>query len=804
MARVNFKTSLSASRIPFLHTQAPTGAILPSTDVQNRTSGAQAGSQQNVDYNVIETAYGHNVLPTQQGYVSLGFDEAVTGIVDAYGDEFYNDVIALFHPHGSAGGTAWYDNSKYGHAVTVTPYGSGSATIVARPDFVNKVGVYMNSDLNFANRTDFKVVPAGFNAGLASRTTWTLDVTFACTAISRLFDGQIIAASKEPTFGVQNQGGWQLWQNSYYMRFEMYTATGAIAIRLEYSFAPVQDTRYKVRITRSGSTLRLFINGTLVLTSSTWTGTPADGSYATYLAGPFVYNGTPVLTGVIEEFRITENQVRSSANYSVETLPFPDSATNTFVDVFDRALVISDEGNNAVVLAPADGRNYTYRADGTTWLQNSGFDYGRTAGLITTAYINGQTYVCYEGARIQAFDFVTGTWQAVTLQLPATLDMAQVRGIFALENYLCIFTRNTLYWSTLTNVLDFATTAQGAGSGVPNDIRGSIVTVLPVVGGAIIHTTENAVSVRTTNQSDRPFLFAEVSGSLGIASDRHVTNRSADEYHYLLGRAGLQRVSIGGSEPLFPAAADFLCGKVYDLWLESSGAPYIVRFPTASVLRTAVTMLAGRYLACSYGDPDSRDFTGAIVFDMMLMRWGRVVMPHRDIVELPVDAPAKRYGDLMGTQDTWTNILAEGTKLSDWFPQMRESATHRTNIALLQGSGALQVLKTGGTEGKLMLGRVQLVRGKGVTFHEALMEGGSSATLEILGSYSGAAREISRIATASSVGYNYSTWNARVACTNFDLAIRGSFDLVQVALSVQPHVQRTGGVVPLDPVGGLP
>jgi hypothetical protein len=82
MARINFKTALTAAQIPFTYADAPSGVIVPRMDAASRVSGAFSGSQSGVDYNVVEISYAQNVLPTQKGYNSVGFATAIPAYID--------------------------------------------------------------------------------------------------------------------------------------------------------------------------------------------------------------------------------------------------------------------------------------------------------------------------------------------------------------------------------------------------------------------------------------------------------------------------------------------------------------------------------------------------------------------------------------------------------------------------------------------------------------------------------------------------------------------------------------------------
>jgi len=457
---------------------------------------------------------------------------------------------------------------------------------------------------------------------------------------------------------------------------------------------------------------------------------------------------------------------------------------------FDNLYLVRDDSSNFAGFSPAKGKNYTYTARFARWESRAPFQPAKPDGLVTCTYLNGITYVFYESDRCQTYDFGSDLWVEQTMILPVDVSVENILGICSAGNYMLAFSATEIFWSTQTNVLDFADTDHGAGRGSPQGLQGRIITVLPVSSGAIIHTTKNAVSAQLTNQASLPFVFPEVRGSTGVGTARQVVADSATGYHYLFGPGGLHRLSAAGSEAIFAAATDFLSGKAYDTYVPPADlvTPAVQMVLTTKPLDVALTVLAGRYLAASYGPDDGTPYVGAVLFDLALMRWGRVSLLHRAIGHMPPGEIIARYKDKFTT--SYTSELAGGSTYNSYLPSGAPEAPHRENIIFLQADGTCKKLALGGTDGILLLGRVQLTRGTGITFQEMLVEGGPDVDVLLIGSHSGAGREVSYLPSKAVTGNNHSEWAGRFSCTNFDVSLKGSFDLVQVALSVTSFPQR--------------
>lgn len=89
----------------------------------------------------------------------------------------------------------------------------------------------------------------------------------------------------------------------------------------DWSWTPSTSTWYHVAITRSGNTLRAFIDGTELSSSKDITGVSAFNSTAPLTVGAFLVAGSPTffLNGWLDEVRLVKNTAVWTANFTAPT-----------------------------------------------------------------------------------------------------------------------------------------------------------------------------------------------------------------------------------------------------------------------------------------------------------------------------------------------------------------------------------------------------------------------------------------------------------------------------------------------------
>jgi len=250
-------------------------------------------------------------LTTGPGSVASapGIDEAIDLVLvggaaeevvpSAPTDPDFASVSLLLHMDGSNGSTTFTDSSSNGFAVSVfgdaqitttdPKFGTGALTLDGNGDYLT---LPANAAFQFGTG-DFTV------EFFVYRTSTALDqgiFTFgAANALSGLF-----AAMDNANLEVGVLGG-----------DPPQISGGTLSL----------NTWHHVAITRSGTNLRAFIDGVQFGSTVTNSTNLTDDQ----LKIGYSFNTTFVMTGKLDEFRVTKGVARYTANFTPPTAPFPDS-----------------------------------------------------------------------------------------------------------------------------------------------------------------------------------------------------------------------------------------------------------------------------------------------------------------------------------------------------------------------------------------------------------------------------------------------------------------------------------------------
>ena len=245
------------------------------------------------------------------GVTMLGLDGSVavalaagTATVGSGGDPNFANVSLLLHMDGSNGSTTFADSSSAARTITVTgntqistaqsKFGGASALFDGNNDFIRATA---STDLQF---------PGDFTIEL-----WTYP----------LGTGDYIIGSSGTDPNTQvfrlNEGG--SGRLSFFLNgIQVFSATAA---------GIAANTWQHLAISRSGSSTRMFVNGTQIgSTNTSWIGTFRMDVVGTFFFNGSRYNLPPSdFHGYIDDLRITKGVARYTANFTPPTEPFPDS-----------------------------------------------------------------------------------------------------------------------------------------------------------------------------------------------------------------------------------------------------------------------------------------------------------------------------------------------------------------------------------------------------------------------------------------------------------------------------------------------
>jgi hypothetical protein len=201
-------------------------------------------------------------------------------------DLYWTNVEALLYFDGTNNSTTFTDSSSRAH--TVTPHGTAK---LSTAQFV-----YGTAAGLFNGTSDYLSLPiTSTNFGLVD---WTWEARIRWNTVGDC--GIMTAVNGGTDLYLEYYGGtWTLGDN----------AINNIAYS---AFTPVANTWYALALTKSGSTYRLFIDGTIITSSTTALRT--DISCSVFQIGARA-NASIFFNGYIDEARITIGTARYTANY---------------------------------------------------------------------------------------------------------------------------------------------------------------------------------------------------------------------------------------------------------------------------------------------------------------------------------------------------------------------------------------------------------------------------------------------------------------------------------------------------------
>jgi hypothetical protein len=221
----------------------------------------------------------------------------ITGREAGPADPFIGSVSLLLHGDGTNGSTTIVDSSPTPKTVTAV----GDAQISTAQ---SKFG---GASIAFDGTGDYLTVPS--NLGFAFGTQdFTVE---AWVYFGNLTSFSSIASSRD---GANTLTGWTIGLNSSEAPY-FYTS----GFNIQGS-ALSQNTWHHIAVTRSGTSLKMFANGTQAGSTAT---DSRDYTNQTFAVGATI-DGNQVFNGYIDDLRITKGIARYTANFTPPTAPFPD------------------------------------------------------------------------------------------------------------------------------------------------------------------------------------------------------------------------------------------------------------------------------------------------------------------------------------------------------------------------------------------------------------------------------------------------------------------------------------------------
>lgn len=452
---------------------------------------------------------------------------------------------------------------------------------------------------------------------------------------------------------------------------------------------------------------------------------------------------------------------------------------------FDQAITLRDFDENNFLFVPARGKNYIWDASDGIWKPTNSFT-GWNGKLVTRAYVNGRTFICYEGRGIYEYDATANTF---TQQAVTGLANADIRGIGGSSNYLIAFTDLEVCWSSLVNPLDFVPSlTTGAGRSIPQDVKARITAVLGISGGFIIYTAKNAIAAIYTNNTRAPFTFKEIANAGGIQTYEQVTSEQTSGAQYAWTTGGLQKITVQSAEPVSGAVNDFIAGKMWDEWNPTTKT-LDQFYGDAKEFQVKLSFISSRFMVLSYSTTnDDQLYQWALVLDTVLKRWGKLKIEHADCFSYPYPnvAGAVTYADLANT--TYDDLSQ--TTYNDLLTGVISDPPSKLTIAFLNINGEVQLAemdyeKVEPDPAVAVFGKFQDVRAAMISLQEVQFDGvyGPFADLPHVLTVTAIAEPpnnkpliIKPMQLMSSSNKN-ARYARRISGESFDIAVEGTFAL---------------------------
>lgn len=452
---------------------------------------------------------------------------------------------------------------------------------------------------------------------------------------------------------------------------------------------------------------------------------------------------------------------------------------------FDTCYSLLSSDLSTFLFSPSQGKNYIYDGDVGNWASISPLTPNSVpAGvLVTTAYVQGTTYIYYENVGCFTYDDSSKELTPVTL---TGLTVADILGICEANGYMIAWTKSAVAWSSLTDPTNFTPSIQtGAGGGSIQDAKGAINFCLGISGGFIAYCQKNAVGFSYTANTAFPYIILEVTGSGGVNSVDSVAFQGNLTYHVAMTTSGVQQISLNSAIPTMPEVSDFLTAQIFEDFDETSisfSSQYI-----GAQLAIKFACVSDRFIVLSYGI-QAPDFTHAIIYDITLNRFGKLKLTHRSAFSYTNPAP---YGLITYSQLMNTPISSLGnTTYEDFFNTMQLTITPKQNLAFMQQDGTVQLvdfqISEANADGVFIIGKFQFQRGNMFVHHTTDVESvGSTAafSMYLLPTFNGKDFETAIETVDNSIGVLTRTLAKRYTAKNISLCLIGAYNLTSMVIN---------------------
>lgn len=186
---------------------------------------------------------------------------------------------------------------------------------------------------------------------------------------------------------------------------------------------------------------------------------------------------------------------------------------------------------------------------------------------VFVAEIVGLTYVFIPGQLYSvAFDALTAKATFTSVTLTGAPPLGTIKSICSSYNYLILLEdTGRVYWSSTTTPTNFtASLVTGAGSEVPNGVKGTPQFMLESPEGFYIYYSDSVIFAKYTGNSRYPWKFFPVSDSGGYSNLSNVAGGITSNIQYTIDKSRkIQLISGAESKVVAPELSSYLERKRY-------------------------------------------------------------------------------------------------------------------------------------------------------------------------------------------------------------------------------------------------
>lgn len=769
MAQIPYRANLSTAVFPMTIAKAGRTVINPGLD-QNFDKRVDPGASYG-SVGIPQVMYCENVLPTSEGYQSIG--STVTGTIDE-GNVLTVETIRLAVEVDETSVVTDIDIEDEGDQMDIlgSPWvttenvgGAHSRFVYQDEDDGNPLPSYtLEYDENEA-------LPAVMHrhVGTSVSTEFEYDFDFKVDAASAKY--QVIARFMTSPTGVGpalilNESPVVAISYGQYWRSLGYTTLTSVI-----PAAPLTlNDWYHAHITMNrGEDLTWTITATItdstaaVYADLIWNGNTTAGDQIGFVAETSFDEPSGVMHTWVDNLHVVAN---------VPDVDYTSVAGITNIDIafYDDDTAKYSHGNvdnfeNLDVQLPA------------------GFESPLSPDKFSTASVRGSCYVCIinadDSTHIYRVTYDSGTTDLIFTEVTATIstslglafNMDNIVGLSGSYNYLVLLTPDSVIWSSTTNTLDFAPSlVSGAGSERVGNLKGDINFAREHVAGLLLYTNGNVVSMLYTGNARYPWKFREVDSSAGYTYSQQVAGDTNSNDQYGLSNARtLQSVAPAGAQIIAAEASNFF--ERTSRWdnFDPATNVFTVRSATGSYnfldpnQKYRVWYVLDRYILVAYEYVNSSDaeYNNLLVFDTLLKRYGKIRQAFNTVL-------SNEYGFF----------------LVDYLTRQKSKVILDTYA--------------GTHAGVLLLGKFAVQRDKFLTMDELNLESqdmdGSPASFDVFlyPTLNGNKFQAAVAATLDTVRTddNLKSYNARCSGQNICVLVKGTFDLNTLEMRVHQDGDR--------------